>query len=212
MMTSERPTVVIIDDDPSSRRGIARLIQAAGMNTEAYNSALDFINRKHTSEIGCIVLDVKMPGLSGLQLQEKLTNADYAPPIIFVSGHSEIPEATAAMKKGAVDFFAKPVDGEHLLNAIEESLRKACENSKKLSEQKKIQERLCSLSPREYTVLKFVIAGQLNKQIAFALSITEDTVKVHRRRVMRKMGAGSLAELVRCCERVDIQPAEADEL
>jgi FixJ family two-component response regulator len=212
MMTSVRPTVVIIDDDPSARRGIARLIQAAGMNTEAYDSALDFLNRKHTSKIGCIVLDVKMAGMDGLQLQEELINADYAPPIIFVSGHSDIPEATAAMKKGAVDFFSKPVDGERLLNAIEESLRKDRENSKKFSEQKKIRERLSSLSPREYTVLKFVIAGRLNKQIAFALSITEDTVKVHRRRVMQKMGAGSLAELVRLCERVDIQPAKADDL
>ena len=212
MITSERPTVVIIDDDPSARRGISRLIQAAGMNAEAYESPLDFLSRKHHSKIGCIVLDVKMPGMDGLQLQEELTNADHAPPIIFVSGHSEIPEATAAMKKGAVDFLAKPVDGEHLLNAIKESLLKNRENSKKLSEQKKIRERLSSLSPREYSVLRFVIAGRLNKQIAFALSITEDTVKVHRRRVMRKMGAGSLAELVRCCERVDIQPAEADEL
>lgn len=211
-MTSVRPTVVIIDDDPSARRGIARLIQAAGMNTEAYDSALDFLNRKHTSKIGCIVLDVKMAGMDGLQLQEELTNLDYAPPIIFISGHSDIPEATAAMKKGAVDFFSKPVDGERLLNAIEESLRKDRENSKKFSEQKKIRERLSSLSPREYTVLKFVIAGRLNKQIAFALSITEDTVKVHRRRVMQKMGAGSLAELVRLCERVDIQPAKADDL
>ena len=211
-MTSMRPTVVIIDDDPSARRGITRLIQAAGMKAETYDSPLDFLCRKHHSKIGCIVLDVKMPVMDGLQLQEELTNADYAPPIIFVSGHSDIPEATAAMKKGAVDFLAKPVDGEHLLNAIEESLRKDRENSKKLSEQKKIQERLCSLSPREYTVLKFVIAGRLNKQIAFALSITEDTVKVHRRRIMRKMGAGSLAELVRHCERVNIQPAETDDL
>ena len=211
-MTSMRPTVVIIDDDPSARRGITRLIQAAGIKTETYDSPLDFLSRKHHSKIGCIVLDVKMPGMDGLQLQEELTNADYAPPIIFVSGHSDIPEATSAMKKGAVDFLAKPVDGEHLLNAIEESLRKDRENSKKFSEQKKIRERLCNLSPREYTVLKFVIAGQLNKQIAFALSITEDTVKVHRRRIMRKMGAGSLAELVRLCVRVDIQPAEADDL
>lgn len=211
-MTSERPTVFIIDDDPSARRGMSRLIQAAGMSVEAYGSAIDFLKREHHDGVGCIVLDVKMPGLDGPQLQAELAKADYTLPIIFVSGHSDVPIAAAAMKRGAVDFLTKPVDGDHLLKAIEDSLQRDRENRKAFSDQEKIRKRLNTLSPREYEVMTFVIAGMLNKQIAYALSITEDTVKVHRRRIMRKMGAGSLAELVRLAESVNVKPAEVDDV
>lgn len=212
-MTDERTTVFVIDDDPSARRGLSRLIRAAGMSVRAYDSAREFISRAQDYDgHGCIVLDVKMPGLSGLDLQAELIKADIPLPIIFVSGHSEIPEAAEAMKKGAVDFLTKPVDRDHLLKAIAESLSLDRDNRKAATEKEKIRKRLRTLSQREHTVLRFVIAGRLNKQIATALSITEDTVKIHRRRVMQKMEAGSLAELVRLCISVGIKPAESDDL
>jgi len=208
-MTDERTTVFVIDDDSSARRGISRLIQAAGMSVQTYDSAMAFLaHTQDRNEHGCIVLDVKMPGLSGLDLQAELIKSDRALPIIFVSGHSEIPEAAEAMKKGAVHFLTKPVDRDHLITAIAEALERDRENCKTLTQRAAIQKRLATLSPREHTILEYVISGMLNKQIAYALGITEDTVKVHRRRVMKKMQAGSLAELVRMAEFVGITPAE----
>jgi len=210
-MTDQKPTVFVIDDDPSARRGLSRLIQSAGMSVQSYGSAQDFLDQIDNDSHGCILLDVKMPGLSGLDLQTELLKTNSVLPIIFVSGHSEISDAAEAMKKGAVDFLTKPVDRDHLFKAIAESLEKDQENRKVLIEQARIREKLAVLTPREYTILEFVITGMLNKQIAFALDITEDTVKVHRGRVMKKMRVGSLAELVRLCEKVDIEPAKTDE-
>ena len=211
-MTDERPIVYVIDDDPSARRGLSRLIQAAGMSVQSYGSAQDFLDQADNESHGCIVLDVKMPELSGLDLQAVLQQKNMSLPIIFVSGHSEIPDTAVAMKRGAIDFLTKPVDRDHLFKAIAESLEKDRENRKKFSDQEELRKRIKTLSPREYTVLRFVITGMLNKQIAYALSITEDTVKVHRRRAMRKMGAGSVAELVRFCEMLAIEPAEVDDV
>ena len=208
-MNEEKPTVFVIDDDPSARRGLTRLIRAAGMSVEAFDSAREFLRRSPAEDgYGCIVLDVKMPGLSGLDLQSELMKSDGALPIIFVSGHSEIPEAAQALKQGAMDFLTKPVDMDHLLTAIAEALEQDHENRKTLNQQTIIRKRLITLSPREHTILEYVISGMLNKQIAYALGITEDTVKVHRRRVMKKMQAGSLAELVRMAEFVGVKPAE----
>ena len=208
-MTEERTTVFIIDDDPSVRRGLSRLVRAAGMSVEAYGSALEFLDRKHYDGYGCILLDVKMPGLGGLELQEELVKADYSLPIIFVSGHADVPETARAMKKGAVDFLTKPVDRDHLLKAINESLARDRENRKTHSDKAEVRERLATLSPREYEVMTFVIDGMLNKQIAYALEIAEDTVKIHRGRMMRKMKVESVAELVRLTELVGVKPAEA---
>jgi FixJ family two-component response regulator len=208
-MTEERTTVFIIDDDPSARRGLSRLVRAAGLSVEAYGSALEFLERKHYDGYGCILLDVKMPGLGGLELQEELVKADYSLPIIFVSGHADVPMTARAMKKGAVDFLTKPVDRQQLFKAINESLSKDRENRKAHSDKVKVREQLATLSPREYEVMTFVIAGMLNKQIAYELEIAEDTVKIHRGRMMRKMKVESVAELVRLVEIAGIKPAEA---
>ena len=211
-MTDESPTVFIIDDDPSARRGLSRLIQAAGMSVMTYESARDFLDQARHDGHGCIVLDVKMPGLSGLDLQAQMIKAGNSLPIIFVSGHSDVPIAAVAMKKGAVDFLTKPVDRDHVLKAIAESLEKDRGNRKAFAAQAQVRIRFAALSPREYEVMTFVIAGMLNKQIAYELGITEDTVKVHRGRVMKKMRADSLAELVRLAELVAIKPAESNDL
>jgi FixJ family two-component response regulator len=208
-MTDEAPTVFIIDDNPSARRGLSRLVCAAGMSAEAYGSAQAFLERKHYDGPGCILLDVQMPGLNGLELQEELVKTDYSLPIIFVSGHGDVPMTARAMKNGAVDFLTKPVDRDDLLKAIYESLAMDRENRKALSSKAKFRERLATLTPREYEVMTFVIAGMLNKQIAYELEIAEDTVKIHRGRMMRKMNVESVAELVRLTELAGVKPAEA---
>ncbi len=208
-MTDEKTTVFIIDDDPSARRGLSRLVRVAGMHVETYASAQEFIERPHYDGSGCILLDVQMPGMDGLELQEQLVKAEYSLPIIFVSAHADVPDAAAAMKKGAVDFLTKPVDRDHLLKAIAESLEKDRENRKTLDNLARVRKKLAALSQREYEVMTYVIAGLLNKQIAYELGITEDTVKVHRGRVMKKMNAESVVELVRLAEMAGVKPAEA---
>ncbi len=210
-MTDEKTTVFIIDDDPSARRGLSRLVRVAGMHVETYASAQEFIERPHYDGSGCILLDVQMPGMDGLELQEQLVKAEYSLPIIFVSAYADVPDAAAAMKKGAVDFLTKPVDRDHLLKAIAESLEKDRENRKTLDNLARVRKKLAALSQREYEVMTYVIAGLLNKQIAYELGITEDTVKVHRGRLMKKMNAESVAELVRLTEIAGVKPAEAGE-
>lgn len=208
-MTDKRTTVFIIDDDPSARKGLTRLVRAAGMSVEAYGSAHEFLERPHYDGYGCIILDVKMPGMDGLELQAELLKAGYSLPVIFVSGHADVPIAARAMKKGAIDFLTKPVDRDQLLKAIYDSLARDRENRKALSDKKKVRALLATLSPREHDVLTFVIAGMLNKQIAYELGIAEDTVKIHRGRMMRKMKVESVAELVRLTEIAGVKPAEA---
>ena len=202
------PSVFIIDDDPSARRGLTRLVRAAGMNAESFASAGEFLASGNSDGPGCIVLDVRMPGMTGPELQEELGRSDYCMPIIFVSAHGDVPTAAESMKRGAVNFLTKPVDGDDLQEAIHEALARDAENRAQRAERGSVQERIKKLSRREREVMTYVIAGMLNKQIGGELGISEETVKIHRGRVMHKLGIGSVPELVRLCEKAGIGPAE----
>jgi len=205
---ADKPMVLIVDDDPSARRGLTRLIRAAGMDAKSFSSAVELLASGLHEGPGCIVLDVRMPQMTGPELQEELRQAGCGMPIIFVSGHGDVSITAQAMKKGAVDFLTKPVDRDDLLAAIRASLARDAETRTKRADVESIQSRLEMLTPREHDVLTHVIAGALNKQIAAELGISEDTVKCHRAHVMQKFGVVSVAELVRLCEKAGVAPAE----
>jgi FixJ family two-component response regulator len=178
-----------------------------GLAVETFATAQEFIEHHPQKGPSCLVLDVKMPGINGLELQEKLLSQEYAMPIVFISGHGDIPMTVKAIKKGAVNFLSKPFDEKDLLDAVHEALQRDSKTRAVRHELEEIQHLLESLTPREYEVLTHVITGRLNKQIANSLDISEKTVKVHRGRVMQKMGVDSVAELVRLAEKLDIKPA-----
>ena len=202
------PTVFFVDDDPSVLRGLTRLVRAAGMTAEPFASAGDFLASGRWEGPGCIVLDVQMPDMTGPELQEELSKAEYCMPVIFLSAHGDVPTTAQAMKKGAVDFLTKPVDRDDLLEAIRVSLARDAENRAFRVEISSVHEHLETLTPREYEVMTYVITGMLNKQIAGRLEISEETVKIHRGRVMQKFGIRSVVELVHICEKAGIPPAE----
>jgi FixJ family two-component response regulator len=202
------PSVYIIDDDLSVRKGLTRMVKAAGINAESFESAGDFLSSNKCKEHGCIILDVHMPEMTGPELQEKMIEAGCSMPIIFLSAHGDVPTTAKTMRKGAVDFFEKPVDKEDLLAAIQVSLEQDLENRAKRTEYDSILEHVKKLTTREHEVMTYVITGMLNKQIAAEMDISEETVKIHRGRVMQKLGIVSVAELVRICEKASIPPAE----
>ena len=210
-MPENKITIFVVDDDPPVRKGLSRLLRSAGYEVESFASAMDFLARDRYDGIGCIVLDVLMPQLNGLELQEKLSQAEYALPIIFITGHGDVPVSVQAMKKGAVDFLTKPVDGEELLLAIERALEKNEAERKQFLDAIDTNIRLSKLSPRELEVLRYVITGALNKQIAGKLNISEKTVKAHRGQITKKMGVYSVAELVRLAEKAGLRPADMDQ-
>jgi FixJ family two-component response regulator len=202
-------SVFLVDDDESVRRALARLIKSAGHSVQTFASAQDFLGTKTGSqEAGCLVLDVRMPGLTGIDLQRELQAMKRNLPIVFITGHGDIPMSVKAMKAGAVDFLQKPVKDKDLLRAIEQSLARAARDQSQREEIARIQKRVESLTPREFEVMALVVTGMLNKQIAFKLGTVEKTVKVHRARVMDKMGVDSIAELVRIAEKINIPPAK----
>jgi len=200
------PTVFVIDDDASVRKSLSRLLRSAGYTTETFASAEEFLGREHFNGIGCLLLDVQMPGLTGMDLQEELNRADYHMPIIFITGHGNIPMSVEAMKKGAVDFLTKPFDDKELLQALEKAIEKNTHARAEYDEALEIHRRIELLTPREKEILRYIITGMLNKQIALKLDIAEKTVKVHRGRIMEKLCVDSVAELVRLAEKVGIKP------
>ena len=210
MTLSPLPTVFLVDDDASVRKALTRLIKSAGHQVQSFASAQEFIESKpETTGVACLVLDVRMPGLSGLDLQRELLAANAILPIIFITGHGDVPTSVRAMKAGAVDFLQKPVKDKDLLTAIEQSLARAARDQSEREEIAAIRQRVESLSPREFEVMALVVTGMLNKQIAAKLGIVEKTIKVHRGRVMDKMGVNSLAELVRMAEKIGV-PAKKE--
>jgi len=201
-------SVFLVDDDASVRKALTRLIRSAGYEVQSFASARDFLDSGLRSEgSACLVLDVRMPGLSGMDLQRELQRAKAILPIIFITGHGDIPTSVKAMKEGAVDFLQKPVKDKDLLKAIEQSLARAARDQSQRQEITQIQKRVLSLTPREFEVMALVVAGMLNKQIAFKLGTVEKTIKVHRARVMKKMGVDSIAELVHLTGKINIPPA-----
>ena len=207
MMPEPQPTVFVIDDDASMRRALSYLLAAAGYKVETFSSAKAFLTRENYEGVGCILLDVRMPGLSGMELQEKLIRSAYSMPIIFLTGHGEVAMGVQAMKKGAVDFLTKPCDDEQLLAAIRTAIEKALQARAHFEEAKEIHSRIELLTPREKEILRYVITGMLNKQIAARLGIAEITVKIHRGRIMEKLSTESVADLVRLAEKAGIEPS-----
>ncbi len=208
-MTQAPATVFIVDDDPSVRRGLSRLIRLAGMNVEAFASAVEFLRREPFHGNGCIVLDIRMPGITGPELQDALAGKEHSLPVVFLTSHGSVPASVTAMKKGAIDFLQKPVDERDLLHAIEIALARDRESRSRHAQVRELRVRLDKLTSREREVLEFVIAGLLNKQIASEMGIAEKTVKIHRGRVMKKMQVASVAELVRMCQAAGIPPRNA---
>jgi FixJ family two-component response regulator len=196
--------VGIVDDDPSVRKGLARLVTGAGYRVEVFASAREFLARPQQEDPSCLLLDVRMPGLTGPELQEALAIAGRRMSIVFVSGHGDVVGSVKAMKGGAIDFLTKPVDARELLDAIERAVAKAFTAQREQAGATDVQGRLKTLTVREAQVFALVVTGMLNKQVAAELGIVEKTVKVHRARVMEKMRAGSLAELVRLADRAGI--------
>ena len=198
-------TIFVVDDDAAVRRSLTRLLRSAGWNAEAFASADDFLGRAPITGPGCVLLDVNMPGMNGLESQERMSEAGILLPVVFLTGKGDIPMSVNAMKHGAVDFLVKPVEEKVLFQALEQAIRRQAAEAATRQSRDSIMARLARLSEREREVLEGVLQGRLNKQIAFDLGIAEKTVKAHRGRVMEKMEAHTIAELVHLCDSVGIE-------
>jgi FixJ family two-component response regulator len=205
-MNSAEPTIFLVDDDASVLKGSRRLLTAAGFNVETFDSADAFLLRHDSTASGCLILDMAMPGLNGLELQRALHDRHSFLPIIFLTGRVDVPMSVQAMKDGALDLLVKPVDESDLLAAIERALARERVLRETNAQTASVEERLAMLTPREREVLNHVVEGRLNKQIAGDLGTVEKTIKVHRARMMEKMRVRSVAELVRLLERAGIRP------
>jgi RNA polymerase sigma factor (sigma-70 family) len=201
-MTENDPVIFVVDDDYSVRRALQRLLMAEGFRVEAFESAEQFLDSGKVGRSACLVVDIEMPGLNGLELQELLASEMIETPIIFLTGHGDIPKTVRAMRVGAIDFLTKPVDDTKLLDTIRQATAVGAEAQVRTEELRSIRERAETLTPREREVMELVVTGMLNKQIAYDLGTSEKTIKVHRARVMEKMHASSVAELVRLADRL----------
>ncbi len=207
-MTEETPIVYVVDDDESMRESLDSLIRSMGFRVSVFASAAEFLNAPREDAPSCLILDVRLPGLSGLDLQGELNRAGVDVPIIFITGHGDIPMTVKAMKAGAVEFLTKPFREQDLLDAIGQAIRLDGENRRERGEIVELQTRFEKLTPREREVMQLVVAGMLNKQIAYRLGISEITVKIHRSQVVQKMQVDSVADLVRMSERLGLPAAK----
>jgi FixJ family two-component response regulator len=204
MNAETAPIVFIVDDDLSVRRSTERLVRAAGLNVQAFTSAREFLKNPRPEAPACLILDVRMPGLDGMELQRELTRAGIKIPIIFITGHGDIPMSVRAMKAGAVEFLTKPFRSRSLLDAVHSAIARDRSAHQERSESEELRERYEQLTPREREVMPLVAAGLLNKQVAGELTTTERTIKFHRAHIMQKMQAESLADLVRMTEKLGV--------
>jgi RNA polymerase sigma factor (sigma-70 family) len=207
-MLEPKPTIYVVDDDPSVRDSMELMLKSVGFDVKTFGSAQDFLEAKLQEDLGCLVLDVRMPGMSGLELQEKLVSAKTPLPVIFITGHGTVPISVRAMKAGAVDFLQKPFEEQDLLDAINRAVARQREKKSKKDQSEELQLRLTALTTREYEVFSLLVTGMANKEIAYELGTSERTIKAHRARIMEKMDAGSLADLVRFAEQLKTLPSD----
>jgi FixJ family two-component response regulator len=207
--SSEEAIVFVVDDDQGVREATRSLLASVGLRAETFETAQEFLSSRRPDGPGCLVLDVRLPGLSGLDLQRELARTGEPIPIVFITGHADVPMSVQAMKAGAVEFLTKPFRDQQLLDAIQQAVDRDRRERRHRAELAELRRRYESLTPREREVMAGVVAGLLNKQIAAELGTSEITVKVHRAQTMQKMRAGSLADLVRIAERLGLHAARS---
>src|SRR3989475_1827802 len=203
-MSNVAPVVFVVDDDPSVRRAIQRLVESVGLQVELFGSAQEFLRSERPDAPSCLVLDIRLPGISGLDFQRQLAEANIHIPIIFITAHGDIPMTVRAMKAGAAEFLTKPFRSRGLLDAVRAAIERDRSAHKERAETGELRQRYEQLTPREREVMPLVAAGLLNKQVAGELATTERTIKFHRAHIMQKMGAESLADLVRMVEKLGV--------
>jgi len=207
--TEEEAVVFVVDDDEDLRDGLSNLLRTVGLQVKGFASATDFLKSKLPDAPSCLVLDVRLPGMSGLDFQSELTKKNIGIPIVFMTAHGDIPMTVRAMKGGAVEFLPKPFHDQSMLDAVHSALEKDRQRRKGIGDTSQLRSRFDSLTSREQEILAYVASGLLNKQIAAEVELSEITVKVHRASVMRKMGARSLADLVRMADALGVRPPKS---